>query len=173
MKLETIVHETKSAAAATLYFLCCFLIVIALKKLILAQYEIAFYGLSAAVVGAALVGKIVVVLDKTGAGKRFESRAAPWVGILYKTLVYTSFVLLVVWAEKVFHAFRETRDLQEAIVEVWHARDRNQALATVLCVGVSFGIYNLFAAINREWADGQLVPWLLGRRAQQESSVQL
>lgn len=51
MKLKKLVHEAKSAALATLLFLGCFFVILALKKLFLAQYDIGFYGLSAAVFG--------------------------------------------------------------------------------------------------------------------------
>ena len=163
MKLEKLLEEVRAAGLATLYFLCCFLLIVLLKKLFLAQYDIAFYGLSAAAVGAAIVGKVVVVLDKTGAGKRFESSRPPWVSVLYKTLVYTIVVLVVVAAEKVFHAYRESGELGHAVAEVWNGRDRNNVLATVVCVGLSFTAYNLFSAINRSLASGRLAGWLLGR----------
>ena len=163
MKLETVIEELKTAGLATLYFLCCFLFVPVLKKLFLAQYDIAFYGVSAAVVGALIVGKVVVVLENTRAGTRFETNHPVVVSVLYKTLVYSAVVLLVVAAEKVFHAYRESHALGTAVAEVWHGRDRNRILATVLCVGLAFTAYNLFSAINRRLADGKLAAWLLGK----------
>ena len=112
--------------------------------------------------GAAIVGKVVVVLDKTGAGTRFESGRPPWVGIGYKTIAYSIVVLLVVAAEKVFHAYRETGALAGAVGEVWHGRDRDQILATVVCIALAFTAYNLFSTINRRLANGRLAGWLLG-----------
>ena len=163
MKLETLKEEVKTAGFATLYFLCCFLLIILLKKLLLAQYDIAFYGLSAAVFGALLIGKVVVVLDKTRAGTRFESSHPVAVSVLYKTLVYSTVVLLVVAAEKLVHAYRESGALGTAIAEVWHGRDRNRILATILCVALTFTAYNLFSVINRRLANGRLARWLLDR----------
>ena len=164
MKLETLKRELKTAGIATLFFLCCFLLIMLLKTLLLAQYGIAFYGLSTAVVGALLVGKVVVVLDKTRAGTRFETNHPVIVSVLYKTLVYSAVFLLVVAAEKVFHAYRESHALGTAVAEVWQGRDRNRILATVLCVGLAFTAFNLFSAINRRLADGKLARWLLGRQ---------
>lgn len=163
MTLETLKEEIKTAGLATLFFLFCFLLVIALKKLFLAQYDIGFYGLSVAVFGAAVVGKVVVVLDKMRAGTRFEASRAPWVSVAYKTVVYSLVVLLVVAAEKVFHAYRESGVLKVAVDEVWHGRDRNTILATVLCIGAAFAAYNVLSAINRRLAGGKLGTWLLGR----------
>jgi len=163
MELNKVKEELKAAALATLFFLCCFLFIVALKKLFLAQYDIGFYGLTAAVISAGLVGKVVVVLDKTSAGNRFEATRAPLLSVLYKTSIYSAVVLAVVAAEKVFHAYWQSRDLSAAVGEVWHGRDRNTILATVLCVGAAFAAYNLLAAINRGPARGRLGAWLLGR----------
>ena len=164
MKFEGLVEEFKTAGLATLYFLFCFLFVIVLKKLFLAQYDIAFYGISAAVLGALIVGKAVVVLDKLKAGTRFEARRPPWVSILYKTVVYSLAVLLVIAAEKVFHAYRETHELGTAFAQVWDGRDRAQILAVVLCIGLAFTAYNLFSAVNRNLAQGKLLAWLIRGR---------
>lgn len=163
MNLEGLKEEIKSAGLATLFFLICFLGVIALKKLFLAQYDIGFYGLSVAVFGAAVVGKVVVVLDKLRAGTRFESGSPPWVSVSYKTAVYSLAVLVVVAAEKVFHAYRESGALQTAMAEVWHGRDRNSILATVLCIAAALAVFNVLSAINRRLAQGRLGSWFFGR----------
>lgn len=159
MKLDTLLDELKAAGFATLYFLCCFLFVMVLKKLFLAQYDIAFHGLSIAVVGAAIVGKVVVVLDKTSTGTRFESSHPPGVSVFYKTLVYSLVVLLVVTAEKVFHAYRESHAFGSAVADVWHGRQRSHILATVLCIGLAFAAYNVFSTINRRLANRKLATW--------------
>jgi hypothetical protein len=65
-------HELKEVGLVTLYFLFCFGIILTLKKLFLAEYQIKFYALSGAVISALIAGKIVVVLDKTRAGTRFD-----------------------------------------------------------------------------------------------------
>jgi len=163
VNLESIKEELKTAGLATLFFLVCFLFVIALKKLFLAQYDIGFYGVSVALLGAGIVGKVVVVLDKLRAGTRFETSRPPWVSILYKTIVYSAVVLLVVAAENVFHAYRESHALGTAVTEVWHGRDRNTIAATVLCIAVAFAVYNLLSTINRRLANRRLAAFLLGK----------
>jgi hypothetical protein len=163
MNFTALKKELSTAGLATLYFLCCFLLVVLLKRLFLAQYEIASYGLSAAVFGALIVGKVVAVLERTRAGTRFEDSHPVALSVLYKTLIYSTAVLLVVATEKVFHAYRESDALATAVAEVWHGRDRNHILATVLCVGLAFTAFNLVSAINRRLAGGQLARWLLRR----------
>ncbi len=161
MNLESIREELKTAGLATLYFLCVFLLIILLKKLMLAQYDISFYGLSAAVFGALVVGKVVVVLDKTRAGTRFEASHSPLASVAYKTVIYSLVVLAVIAAEKVFHAWRETADLAEAVVHVWEGRERARILATIICVALAFAAWNLFSAVSRRLAGGRLGAWLM------------
>ena len=74
--------------------------------MILATYEIEFYALSGAVIGALIVGKVVVVLDKTLAGNRFDAGHSIGMAALYKTAVYSAITFLVLLGEKLFHAYR-------------------------------------------------------------------
>ena len=82
-----LLKQVKEVALVTLYFMVCFAILLTLKKLFLAQYEVEFYSVSAAVVAALVIGKVVVVLDHTSIGNRFDKKHALWLGALYKTVV--------------------------------------------------------------------------------------
>jgi len=65
-------HELKEVGLVTLYFLSCFGIILTLRKLFLADYQIKVYALSAAVVGALMAAKIALLLGHTRAGTRFD-----------------------------------------------------------------------------------------------------
>jgi hypothetical protein len=153
---DRLLEEVKHVGLVTLYFLACFTLVLTLKKLFLAEYAVKFYGVSAAIVAALVVGKVVVVLDHTRVGNRFDWSHAPWVGALYKTLVYSAMTFLVVGAEKVFHAWRESGQIGESLRHVWEHRDRNVMLATVLCIGLAFAGYNVYSALDRRLGEGTL-----------------
>ncbi|MDH3626756.1 MAG: hypothetical protein OEV00_02690 [Acidobacteriota bacterium] len=163
MALDKIVNEFKLVGLVTLYFAVCFGLVLTLKKLFLAQYSLEFYGVSAAIVGALVVAKVVVLLDHTRIGNRFDRGHALWQGVFYKSLMYTGVALLVVGAERIFHAYRESGNIREAMAQVWQHRDRSVMLATVLCVGLSFAAYNLYSAIDRRLGEGTLRKLLFRR----------
>jgi hypothetical protein len=154
--LSTVKHEAKEVGLVTLYFLICFGIILTLKKLMLAAYEIEFYALSAAVISALIVGKVVVVLDKTKAGTRFDAKYSLGVVVLYKTLIYSLVTLLVLLAEKMFHAFRETGTLGHAFMNVWIHQDWNVLSFKVLCMGLAFIGYHLYSGIDRRLGEGTL-----------------
>jgi hypothetical protein len=159
-------HELKAVGLVTLYFLFCFGTILTLKKLFLEDYRIEFYALSAAVVSAIVAAKVVVTLDHTRAGTRFDASRALVTAVSYKTLVYGAVGFGVLFAEKLFHAYRETGGLGVAIAELWAHRDRNVIFAKVICVGLTFAGYHLYTGIDRRLGEGTL--WrMLGSRADQ------
>jgi hypothetical protein len=149
-------HELKEVGLVTLYFFVCFVIILTLKKLFLASYEIKFYALSGALVSALIAGKVVVLLDKTRAGTRFDSSQPTGIAAGYKTLIYMAVAVLVLLAEHLFHAYRETGALGKAIQEVWENRNRNVIFAKALCVGLTFAVYHLYAGVDRRLGRGVL-----------------
>ena len=164
MSLGRLIEEIKQVGLVTLYFMVCFTLVLTLKKLFLAQYSVEFYGVSAAFLGALVVGKVVVLLEHTRVGNRFDRTDALWRGALYKTVVYTAIAFLVFVSEKAFHAYRESGDLGESLRHVWEHRDRNVMLATVVCVGLAFAGYNLYSAIDSRLGEGTLRRLIWGQK---------
>jgi hypothetical protein len=156
-------HELKEVGLVTLYFFACFIIILTLKKLFLASYEIRFYALSAALVSALIAGKVVVLLDKTRAGTRFDSSQPTGIAAGYKTLIYLAVTLAVLSGERLFHAYRETGALGKAIDEVWENRNRNVILAKALCVGLTFTAYHIYAGVDRRLGRGVLWRMLWSR----------
>ncbi len=157
MSLMTrITHELKEVGLVTLYFLFCFGIILTLKKLFLASYEIKSYALGSAVISALIAGKIVVILDKTRAGTRFDRSQPTGIAAGYKTLMYMAVTVLVLFGEHLFHAYRETGAFSRAIEEMWENRNRNAIFAKALCVGLTFAAYHLYAGVDRRLGKGIL-----------------
>lgn len=154
--LAKIKHEAREVGLVTLYFLLCFGFILTLKKLLLATYDIEFFALSSAVVGALIVGKVVVVLDATRAGTRFDRKYSLGVVAIYKTVIYSLCTAFVLAGEKIFHAYRESETLGEALMTVWMHQDRYIILAKVLCIGLAFLGYHLYAGIDRRLGEGRL-----------------
>lgn len=145
---ERIRREVREIGLVTLYFLACFLLFLSLKKLLLAQYQLEVAVLHTAVIGALVVAKVVVLLEKTSFGDRFRS-ASLLAHVLWRSLGYTAVVFVVSLAERLFDLSREGSGLPEALSTLWAGRDFNHFLAMNLCVGLSFLVYNCFSAIDR------------------------
>jgi len=157
MSLMTrLTHELKEVGLVTLYFLFCFGIILTLRKLFLASYEIKSYALGSAVISALIAGKIVVILDKTRAGTRFDRSQPTGLAAGYKTLMYMAVTILVLFGERLFHAYRDAGALGKALAEIWEHRDRNVILAKALCVGLTFAAYHVYAGVDRRLGKGIL-----------------
>ncbi|MGH7333837.1 MAG: hypothetical protein ACREKS_14070 [Candidatus Rokuibacteriota bacterium] len=159
-------RELKAVGFVTLYFLFCFGIILTLKKLFLADYRVEVYALSTAVVSALVAAKVVVALDHTRAGTRFDASRALLIAVSYKTLIYGAVAFGVVFAEKLFHAYGATGELEAAMADVWTHRDRNVIFAKVICVGLTFAGYHLYTAIDRRLGEGALRRIVTGGRSE-------
>src|SRR5262245_11275149 len=138
-------RELIEVGLVTLYFFGCFLVAVVLIKLILGEYQVEFRGLSLAVIMALVLAKVVVILDKTRTGTRFETRAPVALAAAYKTLLYFLVTFLVFLAERVFDAYREQSGFGAALTEVWTDRNRAVILAKSMCVGLALLGYHLYA----------------------------
>lgn len=103
-----------------------------------------------------MAAKVVVILDKTRVGTRFDESHSVGVAAIYKTAWYAVATFVVLFAEKLFHAYRETGALGPAVVEVWEQRDRNVMLAKVIVIGIAYVGYHLYAGIDRRLGGGKL-----------------
>ncbi|HEY8157120.1 MAG TPA: hypothetical protein VIF10_00315 [Methylobacter sp.] len=154
--LPALKHEIKEIGLVSLYFFFCFGVILTLKKLFLADYQIEVPVLSTAVISALIAAKILIILDKTHAGRRFDASFPLGLAALYKTLVYILATFIVLFLEKLFHAYRESGMLTQAISDMWEHRDRNLIFAKVLCVGLAFFAYHLYARLDRRLGEGTL-----------------
>lgn len=151
---ERVRAELREIGIVTAYFLLCFLFFLTLKKFLLEAYDVQVSVVGTAVVGALVMAKVVVLLDKTSFGSAFRSRL--WVHVMWRSLLYAAAAFLVTVAERLFDAYREQDGLAPALREVWAGRDVDHFLAMNLAVAVSLLIYNVFVAIEREMGEGSL-----------------
>lgn len=149
-------HEAREIGSVTLYFFFCFGVMLTFKKLLLAGYQVDVQVVSIAAVSALIIAKIVIILDHTAAGNRFDAGHPLWVSVIYKTLVYLSIAFVVFLLEKLFHAYRETGLLNLAVSEVWEHKDWNLMLMKLLSVGLTFLAYHLYAGLDQRLGEGTL-----------------
>jgi len=154
--LAKLKHEAKEVGLVTLYFFFCFGVMLTIKQLLLADYRIEVQVVSTAAISALIIAKIVIILDHTPAGNRFDTRHPLWLAVLYKTVVYLALAFIVFFLEKLFHAYRETGLLNLAISEVWEHRNRNLILMKLLSVGLTFLGYHFYAGLDRSLGEGTL-----------------
>lgn len=157
MKLLSVLkHEIKEVGLVSLYFFCCFIVILTIKKLLLADYQVEVSALSTAAISALIAAKIVIVLDGTHTGTRFDARYPLGLAALYKTLIYVLATFVVLALEKLFRAYHESGMFGQAVVDAWKQHDNNLMLAKLLCIGLTFLAYHLFAGLDRKLGAGTL-----------------
>jgi len=159
---KRIAEEVISTAPAFLFFLIGFLLVLLVIKLFLAQYDIGFSPVPAAVIGALLAAKAVIVLDhRDYARLRHLPRVYAVVG---KTVIYVLVVLMFGIVERVIHGYRETGSLADGIAFFFHRINRDRFLGTMLCVAIVFAAYFVIREIEREHGKGSMYELFFRRR---------
>ena len=161
--LSVVKREARHTGVVALYLLLCFGIFTTLNKLFLATYEIEASALMPAVIGALALAKVVVLLDLTPIATHLDTRHPIWVATLAKTLFYCAVSAPVLFAERAWHFYRETGAFGEGIVEAWKHMDPNRVLAKVIIVGLVFGCYHLYHAIDRRLGQNTLRRIILSR----------
>lgn len=106
MNIDKIKKEMIDVGYITLYFFACFAVFMVIKKLMLYQYNISFWGWTGALIGALAMGKVVFLIDKTPL-HRYLKHLKPIYEILAKALVYTIIVYIVSILEKTVHYWIE------------------------------------------------------------------
>ena len=161
--LSMVKHEAKHIGGVTLYLLFCFGVAMTLNKLFLAVHQIEVSALLPAVIAALALAKVVVVLDKIPFVTRLEARHPIWMAVLYKTLFYCAVAAPVLFAERVWHFYRESGVLGEAVREGWTHMNPNVVAAKVIVVGLVFAGYHLYHGIDRRLGQGKLWRMIFSR----------
>jgi hypothetical protein len=112
--LAKMTHELKEVGLVTIYFLFGFGIILTLKKLFLAEYQIEVYAISVVVISALVAAKVVLILDHTRLGTRFAAAQPPGLAAIYKTLIYGIAAFFVIGGERIFPCLPGERRVRAA-----------------------------------------------------------
>jgi len=147
---QTALREIKTLGLLTLYFAFWFGMMILVRRLILAKYEIEVRGVSLALIGAITVAKVVLVMEHVSLG-RWVSRRPVAVDLVLRTLLYTLGVLIAVLLEKAFEARHKAGGFGRALAMVFEQRSIQSTWATTICVsGALFG-FNFLTVVRRHF----------------------
>jgi len=111
--LRTIRNDIFEILPPMIFFLIAFNLVLVTKQLILREYGISWTGFGAAFIGAYLIGKVVLIVDKLPFANRFPGRRlickASW-----KCLIYFLAAVLVQYMEHIVPLLLRRKGIMEA-----------------------------------------------------------
>jgi len=153
---QRIVHELKVVGVATLYFGSWLAVSILIKQLILAEYQIDFYGMSKAVIGALILAKVVLVLEHVPLGTWLSTRPA-WICVIVRTILYALGVLLVLLLEKGFEGRYEYGGFVPALRELFEQADIYHVWVNAIVISGALLVFNMLTVVRRHLGEGGLL----------------
>ncbi len=141
--MKKLLHEIKSIARISSYFAVVFLLMMVMKKLYLEDYDIAFTGISQALIGALIMAKVIVLVDLISFGEWLKRLPAIY-DVVFRTIIYTLGVVIVIILEKAFENRHKVSGFGDAISYVFSHRDIYHVWAQTIGVSLSLLAYNAF-----------------------------
>jgi hypothetical protein len=146
--LHKIFEEIKIILRTASYFAIVFLLMMVMKKLYLKDYDIEFYGMSQALIGALIMSKVIILMEMLSLGKWVQARP-PIVDVVLRTILYTVGVAVVIVLEKAFESRHKVSGFGQAISYILYHRDIYHVWATTLGASASIFVYNSFSVVQK------------------------
>ncbi len=159
-------HELLTVALTTAYFAIWFGVLLVLKALLLAEYNIKFHRFTLAIVGALIVAKVVLVLDHVPLD-RLLGRMPGWLDVIVRTVLYTLGVFAVLLLEKAFEGRHEYGGFGRALGQVFSHADIHHVWVTVICLSGALMGFNIFALFRRHLGSRELIRMVVAPAPQQ------
>lgn len=159
---EKLRHEFRALAFITLYFAVWFGVVMLLKKLLLAQYDIQFNGMALALLGAVLLAKVVLLMEHVPVEEWVPNHPA-MVAVLFRTCIYFLGVLVALTIEKAFEARHEYGGFARALTRVYQHPEYSRVWFNTICVGLALLGFNIFSVLRRHFGKNGLSRLFFGK----------
>jgi hypothetical protein len=160
---EKLKHELKAVIVVTLFFAAWLGVFMGLKILILEGYQIRFGSVSAVLIGALVLAKVVLILEHVPLGAWVKNQPR-LVDVILRTVLYAFGTFVVILLEKAFESRHEQGGFGPALMNVFQHRDMPQVWANTICVTGALLFYNLLSALNHHLGSGGLARVFLTNR---------
>ncbi len=153
--MNRITHEIKIIASLALFFAICFGYILLLIKILTKDYAIDGFVITKTIVYALFASKAVLIINATPFFRHFRDLPL-YIGVIYRTILYTFAASILVVLEGIFEAYRKTKSIIPAIIEFMESQHFHQIIAVILCLGIVFLIYSIFKEIDISLGKGGL-----------------
>jgi hypothetical protein len=170
--LKTIKHEFLEVIPPTIFFLVGFSLLIVTKTLILKDYGIHFSGYAKAVVGALMVGKILLIVDKFSFVNKFPDKPLMY-NVVWKTMIYFLAAFIFRYGEHLFHFLSKYGNFIEANRQLWEEINWPHFWLIQMWLSVLLFVYCAFREYVRAVGSEEIVHMFLGWRRKTEKASSL
>jgi hypothetical protein len=148
--------EIRAVAITTLYFAMWLGSLVLLKKIILAEYQIEFHGLSVALIGALILAKVVLVLEHVSLGTWVRNHSA-LIEVVLRTALYAFGVFVVLVLERTFEGRHEFGGFGSSLMAVFREAKNHHVWANTICLSSALLGYNILSVVRRHLGEGGLI----------------
>jgi hypothetical protein len=145
---QTLKHEIVAVALLMFYFGCWLGVLVLLKYLVLAEYQIVFHDFSVALIGALVLAKVVLVLEYIPLGAWVRARPA-WVDVMLRTTLYSLGVLVVLLLEKAFEGRHDHDGFGASLIALFQHVDVKHVWLNTICLSAALLSYNMLSVIRK------------------------
>jgi hypothetical protein len=149
-------EELLSLGLNALFFGTWFLTFLAIKNLILAEYQIGPSGLTAALVGALVLAKVVLLLERVEFGRLAANRPA-WMEVAVRTALYGLGVLVILLLEKSFESRHAAGGFLNAVAGVLRHQDIPHVVANAIVGTGALLLFNAKSVVSRHLGSAGLL----------------
>ena len=150
---EKLIHELKAILSTSAYFIVWFGILMLIKVLLLKEYRIEVYEISTALIGALVVAKVLLVLEKVPLGSLTYSRPAI-LEVIVRTVIYMVGIFVVLLLEKGFDARHEYGGFFPSLQQVFAHVDIYHVYVNTICVTGALLGFNMLSVVRRHLGKG-------------------
>ncbi|PZN71849.1 MAG: hypothetical protein DM484_25465, partial [Candidatus Methylumidiphilus alinenensis] len=111
--LNKLKHEFLSLLPPTIFFFITFSLMVVSKQLILKEYNVPFSGWANALIGALIVGKVVLLTDMLRFVNRFPDKPLMY-NVAWKTSIYFIATMLFRYVEHIAPLLMKSESLAQA-----------------------------------------------------------
>ena len=162
-------NEVRAVALTALFFGMWFGLMLVIKELTLAEYQIEFHRISLALVGALVVAKVVLVMEHVSLGTWIRNLPALF-DVVLRTVLYTLGVIAVLLLEMAFNARHEYASFALSLLRVLQHEEIHLVWANTICVSSALLAFNIFSVVRRHLGNQELIRLFLSPHAA-ESNV--
>lgn len=153
-------QELTSLGLAMGFFGTWIAVLVLLKTLLLKEYQIDFFGWSKVVVGALVLSKVVLVLERVSLGAWVRARPA-WVETLLRTALYAAGLVAVLVLEHGISERHEAGGFLNAITDGFREAGVPHLLVDAICLSGALLVYNALVVVRRHLGEGALLKLFL------------
>jgi hypothetical protein len=139
-----------------LFFFIAFLLIFAMFKLFVSQYEIEFSAFTKAAIAALILGKVILLFDWAESGHSADKTHRRIVVLGAKTFVYALGVIVLGIGERIVEAYRRAGSFGEAVSRLIANANVDRFMGLVLLISLVVFIYLAMQEIERAMGKGAL-----------------